>query len=242
MIILGFQGTTLINYPRQISSIIFLGDCNLRCPYCYNKSLVYSNHNIQPLSKEYVLNEIRNRSSFNTGVCISGGEPTLCHVELTSLIHDIRAAAPGINIKLDTNGTRPEVLEHLLSEKEIDYVAMDFKTVPSEYKGTFCKNDVSDSILESMKVIRTYLDPEHYEFRTTVTRDLFTPDIAKGMARYLSKQDHIYFQNFKYFGEEYHINTKAFNDVNLASYTTEQLLKVIEPILRKCDNVYYRNF
>lgn len=240
--ILGFQGTTLINYPQQVASIIFLADCNLHCPYCYNKMLVYPNRNMQPLSKEYILKEIKDRENFNTGVCISGGEPTLYQLELAQLIDDIKATVPSILIKLDTNGTRPEVLEPLLKDKKIDYVAMDFKTIPTEYKGDFCKYDVSDAILESMKLIREHLDPEHYEFRTTVTRDLFTPEVAKGMAKYLMKQDHIYLQNFKYFGEEYHINIKALNDINTAPYSKSEILQVIEPILRKCDHVHFRNF
>ena len=240
--ILGFQGTSLINYPKQVASVIFLADCNLHCPYCYNKSLVYPNRNFQALSKDYILDELKKRENFNTGVCISGGEPTLYHLELLDLIDSIKSTVPNINIKLDTNGTRPEVLEPLLKDKKVNYIAMDFKTIPSEYKGDFSKCDVSDAITESMRIIRENLDPEHYEFRTTVTRELFTEEIAKGMAKYLQKQDHIYFQNFKYFGEDYHINVRAFNNVETLPYTKEQLLKVIEPITKKCDNVFYRNF
>lgn len=240
--ILGFQGTSLINYPQQVTSVIFLADCNLHCPYCYNKMLVYPNRNIQPLSKEFILNEIKSRSDFNTGVCITGGEPTLYQLDLVKLIDDIKETVPDILIKLDTNGTRPEVLEPLLKDKKLDYVAMDFKTVPSEYKGTFCKYDVSDAIIESMKLIREHLTPEHYEFRTTVTRDFFNTNVAKGMAKYLIKEDHVYLQNFKYFDESYHINIKALSDVNTASFNSEEILKIAEPILKKCDHVHLRNF
>ena len=240
--ILGFQGTTLINYPKQVASIIFLADCNLHCPYCYNKSLVYPNRSMQPLTKDYILKELKDRENFNTGVCISGGEPTLYHLELIELLDDIKRTVPNINIKLDTNGTRPEVLEPLLKSKKIDYIAMDYKTIPSEYKGVFSKCDISDAITESMRIIRENLDPEHYEFRTTVTRDFFNEEVAKGMAKFLQKQDHIYIQNFKYFGEEFHINIRAFNDVDIIPFRKDEITKIIEPITKKCDNVFFRNF
>lgn len=239
--ILGFQGTTLVNYPGQVASVIFLSDCNLHCPYCYNKSLVYPNRNIQPLTKEYVLQQLEERKDFVTSVCITGGEPTLYQFDLINLIEEIKKVAPKLLIKIDTNGTRPDVVKNILDLHIIDYIAMDYKTAPSEYKGTFSKYDMDEMIIESLNTIRNSM-PDKYEFRITVSRDLFNHDIAKQMSRHLSKEDTIYIQNFKFFGEEHHINIKAFKNIDLVGFNKKEIKPLIEPILKKCSKVLFRNF
>lgn len=240
--ILGFQGTTLVNFPHQVASVIFLSDCNLHCPYCYNKSLVYPNRNTQPLSKDYILHELEDRKDFITGVCITGGEPTLYHFDLINLLEDIKKTVPNLLIKVDTNGTRPDVVANLIDTKLVDYIAMDYKTAPSEYKGLFSKYDIDEAIIESMNVIRTKLTNENFEFRITTVRGLYNSEIAKSMARYLSKDDTVYIQNFKYYGEENHINIKMFDSVDIAGFNRSEIEEISEPITKKCNNVYFRNF
>lgn len=240
--ILGFQGTTLVNYPRQVASVIFLSDCNLHCPYCYNKALVYPNRNIQPISKDYILKELEDRKDFITGVCISGGEPTLYHFDLLNLLDDIKKRIPALLIKIDTNGTRPDVIKNLIDTKMVDYIAMDFKTAPSEYRGVFSKYDVDEAIIESINTIRTHMAPEQFEFRITVVRDLFNLEIAKLMSKHLMKNDVVYIQNFKYYGEENHVNIKMFDDVHTSAFNKEEIKLLVEPIIKKCGSVLYRNF
>ena len=241
--ILGFQGTTLVNYPKQVSSVIFLSDCNFHCPYCYNKSLVYPDRNTQPLSKEYILNELEIRKGFISGVCITGGEPTLYHFDLIKLIEDIKERCPDLLIKLDTNGSRPEVLKSLFERKLIDYVAMDYKTAPDEYSNDMSKYDVGDAIIDSIEIIRNqFKESNNYEFRTTVVRDLFTKKVAKKMARYLEADDKIFLQNFKYFGDGLHINTKTFKDIETAGFGENEIKDIASPIFNKCKQVFLRNF
>jgi len=239
--ILGFEGTTLVNYPKQVASIIFLSDCNFHCPYCYNKSLVYPDRKQQPISKSYVIEQLVDRKNFITGVCISGGEPTLYHFDLIKLIEDIKASCPDLLIKLDTNGSRPEVLKSLFERNLIDYIAMDFKTAPSEYKGNICKYDVSEAISESIEMIRSNMDKDHYEFRITVTRELFNNNVAKKMARLLTPDDTVYIQNFKFFGEENHINIKTLGNIDIAGFAESEIEIIAAPILNKC-KVHLRNF
>lgn len=241
--ILGFQGTTLVNYPKQVSSVIFLSDCNFHCPYCYNKSLVYPDRNTQPLSKDYILDELEIRKGFISGVCITGGEPTLYHFDLIKLIEDIKERCPELLIKLDTNGSRPEVLQSLFDRKLIDYVAMDYKAAPDEYNNHMCKYDVGDAIIDSINIIRnTFKESGNYEFRTTVVRDLFTKRVAKKMARYLEPDDKIFLQNFKFFGEDVHINTKVFSDIDVAGLNEVEIKDIASPIFNKCKSVTLRNF
>ncbi len=239
--ILGFQGTSLVNYPQEVSSVIFLSDCNFHCPYCYNKSLVFPNRDIQALSKEYIISELKKREGFITGVCITGGEPTLYQFDLIQFIEEIKRNCPDIKIKLDTNGSRPEVLKNVLEMKIVDYVAMDYKTAPCEYKDLICKLDIGDSIIESMDVIRSHLPIDSYEFRTTVLRELFNHDIAKKMSKYLMAGETVYLQNFKYMHESNHINIKAFKNIKTLSYNKEEVMEIADSIIRKC-NVKYRNF
>ena len=239
--ILGFQGTSLVNYPKEICSIIFLSDCNFHCPYCYNKSLVFPNRDCQPIQKTYIIDELSKRNNFITGVCITGGEPTLYHFDLIKLIEDIKSVSPELKIKLDTNGSRPEVLKNLFDLKLIDYAAMDYKTAPCEYKNTVSKFDIQDNIINSMDIIRENLTPENYEFRITALRELFNIEIAKKMTKYLKPEDTVYIQNFKFMGEANHINIKSFDSVKTLSYNFQEIQKVAEPIIKKC-KVLYRNY
>jgi len=239
--ILGFQGTTLVNFPYQVASVIFLSDCNLHCAYCYNKSLVYPNRNNQPLSTEYILKELEARKGFITGVCITGGEPTLYHFDLIKLIEEIKKVSSEFLIKVDTNGTRPDVIKNLIDNKLVDYLAMDFKTIPTEYRGLFSKYEVDEAIIESLNIVRS-MGQNRYEFRVTVVRDLFDVTIAKGMSKHLMKEDQVYIQNFKFYGEENHINTKMLPDIQLAAFTKKEIEVIAEPIIKKCSNVKFRNF
>ena len=240
--ILGFLGTTLVNYPRQVSSVIFLSDCNLHCPYCYNKSLVYPNRNTQPLSREYIITELKERKDFITGVCISGGEPTLYHFDLINLIEEIKKEVPHLLIKIDTNGTRPDVISNLIDNKLVNYIAMDYKTSPKEYRGLFSKYDIDEAIIESMNVIRSKMSSDNYEFRITAVRGLFNEEIAKEMTEYLKENDTVYIQNFKYYGEEYHINVKMFDRVDIANFNRNEIQELAKPIIKVCKSVQFRNF
>lgn len=239
--ILGFQGTSIINYPGHISSVIFLSDCNFHCPYCYNKSLVFPDREIKPLSKEYCLDQLEERKDFITGVCITGGEPTLYHFDLIKMLEEIRERVPNIKIKLDTNGSRPDVLKNVFDSKLINYVAMDYKTDPNNYKDSISKFDVSDVIIESIKLIRESFKSGNYEFRTTVLREMFDSKIAKRMAKHLTKEDTLYLQSFKFIDEESHINIKAFKNIKTLSYNKKEIIEEAAPLFKTC-NVVLRGF
>ena len=106
----GFITLTLLDYPEHLAASVFLGSCNLRCPFCQNGNLVLSPENEPSISEEEVLAFLKKRSGILEGVCISGGEPTL-YRELPDFISKIKAL--GYLVKLDTNGTNPEMLRFL---------------------------------------------------------------------------------------------------------------------------------
>ena len=162
MQIKGFQKTSLIDYPGNICSIIFLPNCNFRCSYCYNPELVLD-QGLPEIKEKYVLEELEKRKNFIDGVTITGGEPTL-HKDLPEFIRKIKKI--GLLIKLDTNGTNPEMLKDLIKNKMIDFVAMDVKNSFEKYEETVNIKADCRKLKESITLI-TESGIDH-EFRTTV--------------------------------------------------------------------------
>ncbi len=159
--IAAFQPTSMIDYPGKLSCIIFLAGCNLHCPYCHNPELAVGKMP-QPVDFSWVREFLGRRKGLLDAVVISGGEPTL-NPELPNLCRRIKQA--GFAVKLDTNGTRPDVLENLLDAGLVDYLAMDIKTLPSAYRPDFCRPDPGRALLQSIQLLMARA-PD-YEFRTT---------------------------------------------------------------------------
>ncbi len=158
----GFQGTSLLDYPGRIASLVFYGGCNLTCPFCHNGSLVLTPEDHPDYPADILLREIEERLNFIDGVVISGGEPTL-DPDLPAFLARIREL--DLRIKIDTNGLAPTVLERLISENLVDYVALDLKTAPERY-GELHRIPVDLELLpRSIALLRNAgID---YEFRTT---------------------------------------------------------------------------
>lgn len=172
MKICGFNKTTLLDYPGHVAATIFLGGCNFRCPFCQNKELVLNPEQAEEIQEEVILHTLEKRKGVLTGVCITGGEPTLCH-ELLPFCKKIKEK--GMKVKLDTNGYRPEVIKQLVEEKLIDYIAMDVKSSYGEY------GKVTGVAQIDIKKIKKSIDfimgcGVEYEFRTTVVRELHSKD------------------------------------------------------------------
>ena len=113
MKILGLQKLTLLDYPGHIAAIVFLGGCNFRCPFCQNSSLVLTPDQLPEISRDEFLRFLRKRAGILEGVCVTGGEPCI-HPELPGLLEEIRQT--GLLVKLDTNGTNPDMLAALLNQ------------------------------------------------------------------------------------------------------------------------------
>jgi pyruvate formate lyase activating enzyme len=120
----GFIETSFLDWPGQICAVIFLPYCNLRCPYCHNHQLVLKPDALESLSIDAILDRLLPLKDWIDGICITGGEPTI-HRDLPALLKTIHGA--GFRTKLDTNGTQPEILHHLIAEALVDHVAMDVK-------------------------------------------------------------------------------------------------------------------
>ncbi len=190
MKIKGFQGTSLLDFPGRLASLIFFGGCNLTCPFCHNPALVLEPELFPDIPTEELLAELARRKPFIDGVVISGGEPTL-DPGLPELLRRIREL--GLLVKLDTNGLVPAVLEQLLAAGLVDYLALDLKTAPGRY-GELHPGPVPLGALERSAAL-TLASGIDYEFRTTCVPGLVeTADIralgalVRGGRRWLLQQ------------------------------------------------------
>lgn len=192
MDIKGLQKVSLVDFPGGICSTLFVGGCNLRCSYCYNKDLVLNPQNVPTISTGEILNYLKQKSSFLDAACISGGEPTL-QEDLLDFLAEIKKL--GLKVKLDTNGTKPEVISRLLQEDLLDYVALDLKAPFTKY------TSISGSAVDPAKLKETIAllknSSVEHEFRTTVIPELLkdedifniAAEIA-GCRRYVLQQFH----------------------------------------------------
>lgn len=192
MKILGLQKTSLVDYPEEICATVFAGGCNLRCRYCHNRDLVTNSHILPPVPSEYLWSFLEERAPLLGGVCISGGEPTL-QEGLPELIRQIKKL--GLKVKLDTNGTRPEVLEELTKEGLLDYVAVDIKGPWDKYFLITGREDV----LESVKQTTLFLleNSLAYEFRTTVVPSLLDGNDLVNISQQLQGAKKYVLQQFR---------------------------------------------
>jgi len=169
----GFVDTSSTDWPGCTCAVLYLPYCNLRCPYCHSHQLVLKSDSLESFSFETILQGLESKKDSIYGICITGGEPTI-HRGLPGLLRMIREA--GYKTKVDTNGTEPEVLEHLIEHKLLDLVAMDLKAPLDEAAYERCAGVfVPVSIIEkSIKVIATAGIP--HLFRCTVVPSLLTED------------------------------------------------------------------
>ena len=215
MIIGGLQKVSLIDYPGKVSCVVFLSGCNFGCPYCHNPDLVRGGTPSALLNKKEVYGFLQKRSGVLDGVVISGGEPTL-QKDLFYLCEKIKQL--GYPIKLDTNGSRPDVIERLIFEGLVDYIAMDVKTDPLHYSPHIVRDyDPADILLSIRVIIESDI---LYEFRTTCVRPIVgkaaiesIAGIIKGARLYALQR----FCNNKVLRPEFFAETKA-------SYTEDELL------------------
>ena len=214
----GIQKNSLIDYPGKLSSVLFCSGCNFDCPYCHNPGLV-GGHARCPndLNAGAIIDFLDQRRGFLDGVVVSGGEPTL-QPDLLDLCRKIKNL--GFPVKLDTNGSHPRVLQGLIREGLVDYVAMDLKTDPVLYRAYIKPDCQPDPIVASVALImESGID---YEFRTTCVKPIVTPRTIENILELIKGARRYALQRFRNSGV---LHPEFFQDGN-CEYSRDEMLQL----------------
>ena len=224
----GIEKFSLVDYEGKLATTIFLNGCNFRCPWCHNSSLI--SFEGEKLDLDNLYDYLNKRKNVLEAVCISGGEPTL-NPYIIPLLENIKKI--GYNIKLDTNGSNPDVLETLIKNNLIDYIAMDIKNDEFNYPTTIGLDNINfNNIKKSIKLImNSNLD---YEFRTTLVKELHNEESIKNIANLIKGANKYYLQ--KFILRESCLN-QSFTEVDI---DTANIYKSI--LEKEIKNVYLRGY
>ncbi len=161
----GIRSLSLVDYPGCLSSVVFFGGCNFKCPFCHNYDIAVYPEQFPNLDTATILSELQRRKKLNDGVVLTGGEPTLV-AEIIPFAKTLKAM--GYKIKLDTNGYNPFVLQEFVKDNIADFISMDIKSSLQEEaysKAAGVKINL-DTILKSIGILKDFSG--FFEFRTTV--------------------------------------------------------------------------
>ena len=189
----GFLETSFLDWPGKLCSVLFLPHCNFRCPYCHNHSLVFHPEQYATVPLEDVLARLHSLRTWIDGVCLTGGEPTL-HTDLSLLVRKIKRHR--FLVKLDTNGSNPQMLGNLIEGGEIDFISMDVKAPldPSRYSRSTGLSVNLKPILESIEILKR--GKVEYEFRMTVVPGLHQEEDILMLGDQLRGGQRFILQNF----------------------------------------------
>ncbi len=189
----GLIKSSMIDYPGKISCVVFTCGCNFICPYCHNRELIkfVGEETDTGFDSTEIIKFLKKRKGLLDGLVITGGEPTLQKnlIQFCTEVNEI-----GYPIKLDSNGSNPEIIEELISKKLIDYFAMDIKAEPSNYTPLLSKKNYSDEILKSIKLIMA--SGVKYEFRTTCAKPFVNKKMIQAVCEIITGADFFALQTF----------------------------------------------
>lgn len=224
----GLQKTTFIDYPEKIACIVFTQGCNFRCGYCHNPELFENKEPV--LSVPAFFEFLNKRKGKLDGIVITGGEPTLHGKDLIEFIKEVKSL--GFLVKLDTNGTHPDVLQKLLNENLLDYIAMDIKAPLAKYK-TITQTDIDTKIIKKSidMIMNSGVD---YEFRTTIVKSQLSVEDLRQIGELIQGAKRYYMQKF--------LATKILDETLMSeeSYTDEEFKNLRTILEEYVDFVDYR--
>lgn len=189
----GFLETSFVDWKGKICSVLFLPHCNFRCPYCHNHPLILHPEQYESIPLGVIFSRLQSFKDWIDGICLTGGEPTL-HPELPSLALEIKKQ--GFQVKLDTNGSHPQMLKRLIEERLVDYISMDIKAPldPFHYRRSAGVSVNIESLWRSIEILKE--GRVDYEFRMTVVPKLHTMEDLLLVGRQLKPGPRIVLQNF----------------------------------------------
>ena len=231
LIIKGFIQTSLLDWDGKIVSTLYTPHCNFRCPYCQNAGLIVGPEKLETISFRVIENYLRKNNKWIDGICLTGGEPCM-YEDLPKFIQKIRKL--DIMVKLDSNGSFPDMLAEVIDRKLVNYIAMDIKApldFKSYSKSAGIKNPlIFEKVKDSIKLIMN--SDIDYEFRTTVVPTLHEEEDILKIAKFIKGAKKYAMQNFSAQGE---ILDPEFKKVK--PYPIEKLnktQKLVSPYVDEC--------
>ncbi|NCD35529.1 MAG: anaerobic ribonucleoside-triphosphate reductase activating protein, partial [Spartobacteria bacterium] len=220
------QKTSLVDYPGHVAATVFTIGCNMRCGYCHNPELVLPEQYLDPIPVNDILDWCETRIGKLDGIAITGGEPTM-HAGLVDFCRELKSM--GFLIKLDSNGTHPDMLEQMIGEKIIDFVAMDIKGPIDRYSEIAARPIDTDTI---QRTVRLLIDSgTGHEFRTTIVRSQLDASdferigtLVEGAQRFALQK----FQPGKTLSPQFEFES-SYND-----YEMKELQTIMEKYVKQC--------
>lgn len=227
MIISGLQKTTLIDYPGKMAAIIFTRGCNFRCHYCHNPGLVDPEKYYPEIPESEILDFLEKRRGVLEGVVITGGEP-LIHRDIEKFLRKVKNL--DYAIKLDTNGTNPELLQDLIDKKLVDYLAMDIKHHLDRYGEVIDIEHDRKNIDRSIKIIMN--SGLEYEFRTTILPKFFQLEDFHKIGALIKGAKKYYLQQFRPLMT---LDVKFYEEPTFTAIELEAFKKILDTYVDKCE-------
>lgn len=228
MEIKGLTKTTLLDYPGHVAATVFTGGCDFKCPYCYNKSLVLHPQRLPSIPVEDIYAFLESRKNALEGICITGGEP-LIQEDLCAFLYTVKMM--GFKVKLDTNGSDPTHLSHILENHLVDYVSMDIKNSLQKYATTagISTLDLNRIKLSADLLMDSDID---YEFRTTVVKELHQPEDFEAIGEWLKGAKVYYLQSY--------VDSKDVIVPVFSNYDQQGMQNIQKILSRSIEHVYIR--
>lgn len=223
----GWQKSSFIDYPGKISTVLFVSGCSFRCGFCHNPDLVYGRKILPKYSQDEIIDFLRKRKKVLEAVVITGGEPTLYQF-LPVFLKKIKEL--DFLIKIDTNGTNPQMLKELINKKLVDYLAMDIKAPLEKYLLITQKSINPAIIKESIKLIKNSNLP--YEFRSTILPYFHREEDILAMAKLIKGAELYYLQ--KFISRNDLVNRKLIQEKGFSQNKMLELAKLCQQFVKKC--------
>ena len=193
MEIFGLEKLSLVDYDGFVAATVFTARCNFRCGFCHNSALVLDYNNLSKIPEDEVLAYLTKRKGILEGLCITGGEPTL-NPDLPEFIKKVKDI--GYSVKVDTNGTNPEMVKLLVKERLADYFAIDIKNDREHYAEIIgLKNFDTKKVEQTVEFLLS--GATKYEFRTTLIAEYHKAENIKLIAEWIKGADKYFMQKFK---------------------------------------------
>lgn len=220
---------SLIDYPEKVSCIIWTPNCNFRCPFCHNRNVVLDKREkLQYIAEEDFYTFLEERKGLLDGIVVTGGEPTL-QKDLPEFLKGVKDR--GFLVKLDTNGSHPKIVENLLDQDLVDYIAMDVKAPFEKYEEVAGVSVDIETIKKSITLIKQR--PVSYEFRTTVVPDLLSVEDIRKISKQIGDANY-YLQQFETKKNEKTLDPSYMNKDPYGTSVLNEMCEIAKEYVENC--------